>query len=284
MSYETLGAVRMKPGRYATTRMLGPRRRLQPTVRSVGVAMRRSVPAERTIAMRRARRQIPTTYTGATLSNYLVNRADTLDGLGFSLKPGKRLRKVARAIKKNVTLKRALIAGAVVAGAVIAGPAMLSAARIALPAAARGAGRFIRGAGGLVSRAEKGVASLLRGGNPQADPNGTIGAPDRIPVDMGPQPTAPPRVQPGGPQSAMEASAMRAAANQANALDELDESDPPPMQTVSQNGDPVEVTATATDNATAATKPTAPAPAIHPAVLGISGLLLWGLANAPRRH
>jgi len=77
------------------------------------------------------------------LTRYLAGDEDS--GLGFSLKPSKRLRKIGRTIKRNVTLKRALIGGAIVGAAFIpgVGPAALAAAK----AAGRGAGRLLRATG-----------------------------------------------------------------------------------------------------------------------------------------
>jgi hypothetical protein len=81
-------------------------------------------------------------------------------GLGFSLKPPKFIRKAASAIKRNVTLKRALVAGAVVGAAFIPGvaPAAL--------AIAKGAVRAVVGAGkGLVNAvgaAERSAVNLFK--------------------------------------------------------------------------------------------------------------------------
>lgn len=61
------------------------------------------------------------------------------DGLGFSLKPPKRLRRALHAIKRAVTLKHVLEAGAIAATAFIAAPALLAVGRVALPMLARGA-------------------------------------------------------------------------------------------------------------------------------------------------
>lgn len=72
------------------------------------------------------------------------------DALGFSLKPPKFIRKAATAIKKNVTLKRALVGGAIIGAAFIPGVA---------PAAMAVA----RGAGSGAARAGRGLLSLFRG-------------------------------------------------------------------------------------------------------------------------
>jgi hypothetical protein len=79
------------------------------------------------------------------------------DALGFSLKPPKFIRKAATAIKKNVTLKRALVGGAIVGAAFIPGvaPAAL--------AIAKGAGRG-------AARAARGIASLFK---PKVAPGST---------------------------------------------------------------------------------------------------------------
>lgn len=109
------------------------------------------------------------------------------DGLGFSLKPPKFVRKAAKAIKKNVTLKRALIAGAVVGAAFIPGVA---------PAAARlltAGGKVVTGAGRLVGRGVKsaggGVIGLFKrrpgtagGSTPGINPSGGF------PGEYGPAP------------------------------------------------------------------------------------------------
>ena len=50
-------------------------------------------------------------------------------GLGFSLKPPKKIRKAFTAVKKAVTLKRVLTAGAIVGGAIVAGPAAAAAGK-----------------------------------------------------------------------------------------------------------------------------------------------------------
>lgn len=76
--------------------------------------------------------------------------------LGFSLKPGRRLRKLASAVKRNVTLKRALIGGAIVGAAFIPGvaPAAMS--------VVRGAGGVVRGTARLVGRGAGSVVGLFR--------------------------------------------------------------------------------------------------------------------------
>jgi hypothetical protein len=94
------------------------------------------------------------------------------DGLGFSLKPPKWVRKAATTIKKNVTLKRALIGGAIVGAAFIpgVGPAALAAARAVGGAAVRGisaVGRGIVGAGGAI---EHGVVGLFKKKAPKYGP------------------------------------------------------------------------------------------------------------------
>jgi hypothetical protein len=69
------------------------------------------------------------------------------------LKPGRRLRKLGKVIKRNVTLKRALIGGAIIGAAFIPGAA---------PAAmrlARGAGSVVRGGARLLGR---GAGALFR--------------------------------------------------------------------------------------------------------------------------
>jgi len=86
------------------------------------------------------------------------------DGLGFSLRPPSWARKAFRTVKRNITLKRALVAGAVVGAAFIpgVGPAALAAARAAGGFAARGiaaAGRGIFSAGGAI---ERGVVGLFK--------------------------------------------------------------------------------------------------------------------------
>jgi hypothetical protein len=118
----------------------------------------------------------------------------------------------------------------------------------------------------------KRTTGLFRGGS-VTDP------PDGLPDDVyGPQP---PTVEPGGPQSRSEAAAQAAQARRADALDYADETDPGPLRTVNQNGEPVQVASSA-----AATAPTngQAQPAANPAALGIGALLLLGLAMAPKRH
>lgn len=313
MSYE-LGAARRTVGRYKLAPrpvrrpQIGARRPARfrrpvgrlaaPSSSAVDVMLRRATPASLTLARSRVRGMLPVTYTD--LNGCPVNDGEV--GLGFSLKPPKFIRKAARFVKKNVTLKRALIAGAVVAGAVVAGPALLAAGK----AVAKGAGGLARGAGGLIRGGAKAAGGVFRGGvkvvgttqTPYGPipmfeetpslaarlargllgPGSNTAPPDGIPIDMGPQPNPPPMVESGGPHSPAEAAYMAAQAARANQLDYFDENDPGPMRTVMQNGEPVEVSAT-----TASTNGKGgPAPAVSPAAIGI-GLLLLGLAVRPKR-
>jgi len=116
------------------------------------------------------------------------------EGLGFSLKPPKFVRKAAksvghavgvaaRAVKKNVTLKRALIAGAIVGTAFIpgVGPAAMAAAR---GAAKYGAKAFHNILGRPAVAIAHGVEGLFKrkpgetpGTPPIAEPSGTYGPP-----------------------------------------------------------------------------------------------------------
>lgn len=147
-----------------------PRRTPQPSVRRVTVSgPRRSMQGVGTIAY------MPT--------------PGVVDGLGFSLKPPKAIRKIATAIKKKVTLKNVLKVGAIVgATALIPG---------ALPLLARGAIGGAKLARGVVRYGMKNVKSagnILRGGSPGSppivSPQASVPFPDLPTPDMGPGPSA----------------------------------------------------------------------------------------------
>lgn len=114
-------------------------------------------------------------------TRYLGDLDDT--GLGkFSLKrmftPPKSVRKIAKVIKKNVTLKRALIGGAIVGAAFIpgVGPAALAAAKAAGRVgfkALRGTGKFI---GHEISAAEQGIVGLFKRKPQDSGPGGDTGS------------------------------------------------------------------------------------------------------------
>jgi hypothetical protein len=100
------------------------------------------------------------------------------DGLGFSLKPPKAIRKAATAVKKAVTLKRVLTAGAIVGGAIVAGPAALAIGKAVGGAAIRGvgaAGRFVgHEAAGLFHVKPKGTPPFVGSNQTRQAPDGTV--------------------------------------------------------------------------------------------------------------
>jgi hypothetical protein len=131
-------------------------------------------------------------------TNYGRGLSGSDDGLGFSLRPPKFVRKAARAVKRNITLKRVLIGGAIVGAAFIPGvaPAAMS--------LARGAGKYgvraIKGTGRLVGKGARGIFGRKRKdvNKPGDDPTDTDsmdrpsgappGAADRSPGPFGPPP------------------------------------------------------------------------------------------------
>ncbi|HYM67750.1 MAG TPA: hypothetical protein VEW68_10695, partial [Patescibacteria group bacterium] len=96
-----------------------------------------------------------------------LHTTTTLDGLGFSLKPPKWLKKAATAVKKAVTIKNVAKVAAITAGAIIAAPVLLPAAAAVAHVAAGGVGLLARGVGtgvGLLERGAVGVGKEIATG------------------------------------------------------------------------------------------------------------------------
>jgi len=132
------------------------------------------------------------------------------DGLGFSLKPPKAIRKAAKAIKKAVTLKNVLKVGAIVGAAALIPGALPLIAKGAL-----GAGKLVLGSGklaakGVTSAARFGLRNVVKAGRVLNPPAGTppIAAPSpaevlqeiaqpQLPAPAAPLEPAAPTVVPG---------------------------------------------------------------------------------------
>lgn len=86
-------------------------------------------------------------------------------GLGFSLKPSKKIRKAFKKIKKAVTLKRVLVGGAIVGSMFIPGvaPVVARAGGLLLRGAGKGARLLTRGAGKVVRFAGREVFTGWKG-------------------------------------------------------------------------------------------------------------------------
>ncbi len=213
MSYE-LGALH-HPHARGPYRVLKPRRKLPPKGTAARVFARSSSPRSPFLAIR-------THQYGAVHAAYgpaptpmdtvpmPVQLAPGLSGLGFSLKPPKKIRKAFKAVKKAVTLKRVLTAGAIVAGA-----ALVPGALPLLAKGAVGAGKLAVGAGRLATRGVVGAAKfgakqigtaagILRGrGTPpiaeQAPPPEPIQLPPVSPGDTWGTATEPRQPEPPAP-------------------------------------------------------------------------------------
>lgn len=124
-------------------------------------------------------------------------------GLGFSLKPPKKLRKAFKAVKKAVTIKNVLKVGAVVGAAALIPGALPMLAKGAVGGAkllargARGVGRGAVGAERLVARGVRAVISPLTGG--KNNPGGGAELVDLLPADLKPTGDPLPVVAPTAP-------------------------------------------------------------------------------------
>ena len=133
-------------------------RRPQPTANDIG-GRRFIVGGQRLVPPGRDR-------SGSRLTSSLLSPpAPDDDGLGFSLKPPKFIRKAATAIKKNVTLKRALVGGAIVGAALV--PGLLPAAAKFAVGAAKAVQKGVSKVGGMLSRPAAPVGTTP----PIVDPN-----------------------------------------------------------------------------------------------------------------
>lgn len=228
--------------------------------------LRRAMPGAPTSFTRRTRKPVPLTAIvrgrhgqrrrvrpGQLPRKYQLAQGGVgMDGLGFSLKPPKFVRKAFTAVKKQITLKRALEAGAIVGGAMVLGPAAL--------AVAKGAGGLIRaGAVKLVSAGRGLEQEIARDARAAAAGRQT---PPIVPMPPGYAPNAPDNAMiPGNPY---QLGPQIAAMNNANV--EAATGEPMTVTTTAPDGDPVEVKPVLT--------PPAAAP-IHPLVLtGVGYLLL----------